>query len=197
MMLFDDAPNLGIVVIGASRGGLAALSLLARSLTPDLPLGVAVVLHTSPDSPMILDQIIGTRAAVPVSYATQGAQLRAGHIYLAPPNYHLIVSAPGMLGLESSPKIQHARPAADRLFESAAAVYAERVIGVVLTGGDGDGTAGLRAIHAAGGLAIVQDPRDADAPGMPESALNDDDPDFCLRIEEIGPLLTTLSRHLV
>jgi two-component system chemotaxis response regulator CheB len=82
------------------------------------------------------------------------------------------------------------------LFESAAEVYGDRVIGVVLTGGDSDGTAGLRAIHAAGGVAVIQDPGEATDPSMPDSALRDDHPDFCVRLEDMGRLLTSLSRRL-
>jgi two-component system chemotaxis response regulator CheB len=193
---FGFQPDRGILVIGASRGGLEAISILARSLSPDLPVGVAAVLHSAPDGPKILDEIIGSYAALPVLYATQGATLLAGHIYIAPPDTHLIVSAPGRLALEAGPKIRHSRPAADRLFESAAAVYKNRVIGVVLTGDDGDGTAGLRAIHAAGGIAVVQDPDDAFDPGMPQSALRGDDPDYRVQIDDMGALLTTLTHRL-
>jgi two-component system chemotaxis response regulator CheB len=188
--------QLGIVVIGASRGGLEAISTIARSLAPDLPVGIVAVLHTAPDSPMILDEIIGARAAMPVAYATEGASILPGHIYLAPPDRHLVVVARGLLGLEAGPKVRHSRPAADRLFESAAEAYGDRVIGVVLTGADGDGTAGLRAIHAVGGIGVVQDPDDAYDPGMPRSALRADDPDYSVRLENMGVLLTTLSRRL-
>ena len=159
-------------------------------------MGVAAVLHSAPNGPRILDEIIGSYAALPVSYATQDAPLLAGHIYIAPPDTHLIVASPGVLGLEAGPKMRHSRPAADRLFESAAAIYKDRVIGVVLTGDDGDGTAGLRAIHAAGGIAVIQDPLDAFDPGMPQSALRDDDPDYRVQIEDMGALLTTLTHRL-
>jgi two-component system chemotaxis response regulator CheB len=194
---FGYPGNFGIVVIGASRGGLEAISTIARSLSPDLPIGVAAVLHTSADSPRILDEIIGSSAAMPVSYAKQDASILAGHIYIAPPDSHLIVRAPGTFGLEAGPKIRHLRPAADRLFESAAQIYQERVIGVVLTGDDGDGTVGLRAIHAVGGIGIIQDPNEAFDPSMPRSALQGDDPAFCVPLEDMGTLLTTLSHRLI
>ncbi|HEX3837703.1 MAG TPA: chemotaxis protein CheB [Steroidobacteraceae bacterium] len=186
----------GILVIGASRGGLEAISTIARSLSPDLPVAVAAVLHSAPDGPRILAEIIGARAALPVSYATQGAALLPGHLYIAPPDAQLIVAAPGMLGLEATLTVRNSRPAADPLFESAAKVYKDRVIGVVLTGDDGDGTAGLRAIHAAGGIAVIQEPSDAFDPSMPESALYGDDPDYRVQIEDMGALLTTLT-HLL
>jgi two-component system chemotaxis response regulator CheB len=189
-------PHLGILVIGASRGGLEALSTIARSLSPDLPVGIAAVLHSPPNSPRILAEIIGARAALPVSYATQDAALLPGHIYIAPPDAQLVVSAPGKLGLDAPTLSQDFRPVADRLFESAAEIYKDRVIGVVLTGDDGDGTAGLRAIHAAGGIGVIQEPADAFDPSMPLSALYGDDPDYRVQIEDMGALLTSLT-HLL
>ena len=192
-MINMDSP--GIIVIGASRGGIKAISTLLQSLSRELPVGVAAVLHTGPGSPRLLDRIVGDRAALPVSYATQGEHLQVGHVYLAPPDHHLVVAERGVLGLADGPKVRHSRPAADRLFESAAGIYGERVIGVVLTGGDGDGTAGLNAIHAKGGIAVVQDPRDAEDRAMPESAISGDSPDYCVRIDEMGKLLNTLSRR--
>jgi two-component system chemotaxis response regulator CheB len=190
-----DSP--GIVVIGASRGGIKALSCLLRSLSHEFPVGVATVLHTGSHSPRLLDRILTQRSSVPVSYAAQREHLWAGHVYLAPPDFHLIVADRGILGLTDGPKVRHSRPAADRLFESAAEIYGKRVIGVVLTGGDGDGTAGLNAIHAAGGIAIVQDPQDAEDRGMPESALAGGSPDYCVRIKDMGELLNTLSLNLL
>ena len=114
-----------------------------------------------------------------VSYGIQYEEALPGHVYVAPPDRHLIVTRSGWLGLDAGAKVRHSRPAADRLFQSAAEFYGSRVVGVVLTGGDGDGTDGLRAIKAAGGLAIVQDPADATAPDMPMNALKGDHPDYC------------------
>jgi two-component system, chemotaxis family, protein-glutamate methylesterase/glutaminase len=114
-------------------------------------------------------------------------------MYVAPPDRHLIVTRPGWLGLDAGAKVRHSRPAADRLFQSAAEFYGSRVVGVVLTGGDGDGTDGLRAIKREGGLAIVQDPADATAPDMPMNALKGDHPDYCLTLNKIGPMLVELA----
>jgi chemotaxis response regulator CheB len=127
-----------------------------------------------------------------VSYGTQHEEVLPGHVYVAPPDRHLIVSRSGWLGLDAGAKVRHSRPAADRLFKSAAEFYCSRVVGVVLTGGDGDGTDGLRAITEAGGLAIVQDPADAAAPEMPMNALKGSHPDYCLTLNEIGPMLVKL-----
>ena len=152
-----------------------------------------IVLHTGSHSPRLLAEIIGKYAPIPVSYGIQYEEVLPGHVYVAPPDRHLIVTRPGWLGLDAGAKVRHSRPAADRLFQSAAQFYGCRVVGVVLTGGDGDGTDGLRAIKAAGGLGIVQDPADATAPDMPMNALKGDHPDYCLLLDEIGPMLVKLA----
>jgi two-component system, chemotaxis family, protein-glutamate methylesterase/glutaminase len=186
------AESCGIVVVGASRGGIDAVCKLARSLPAVLPSARAIVLHTAPESPRMLASIIGACTHLPVSYAGQNTQMLAGHIYIAPPSFHLIVASQTQLELDAGPKVNYSRPAADRLFESAAQAFGTRTIGVVLSGGNVDGTQGLRAIKAAGGIAIVQNPVQALDPGMPQSALQGDHPDYCLNVEEIGPLLARL-----
>jgi two-component system, chemotaxis family, protein-glutamate methylesterase/glutaminase len=182
-----------IIVIGASAGGLDALRALVGSLPPEFPATVMIVLHTAPNSPMLLAEIMGQYASIPVSYGAQDEEVLEAHVYVAPPDRHLIVTRAGRLGLDAGVKVRHSRPAADRLFTSAAKFYGSRVIGVVLTGGDGDGTDGLRAINKAGGLAIVQDPADAAAPDMPMHALKGDHTDYCLTLDEIGPMLIKLA----
>lgn len=181
-----------IIVVGASRGGLKALCALTQGLPAGLPAAVLIVLHTGADSPRLLADILGRCTPLPVAYAIAGKDIRPGHIYVAPPGAHLIVVPPGHIGLDSGPKVHHSRPAADRLFQTAAAVYAQRVIGVVLTGGDGDGTDGLRAIKTAGGVSIVQQPAEAVDPSMPISAIRDDVPDHCLAVADMGSLLAAL-----
>jgi two-component system chemotaxis response regulator CheB len=183
-----------IIVIGASLGGLEALCKLTGSFPPAFPAAVMIVLHTGSHSPRLLAEIIGKYASIPVSYGTQHEEVLPGHVYIAPPDRHLIVTKLGWLTLDAGAKVRHSRPAVDRLFQSAAEVYSSRVIGVVLTGGDGDGTDGLRAIKKAGGIAIVQDPADATAPSMPMSALKGDHPDYCLPLDEIGPMLVKLAK---
>jgi two-component system, chemotaxis family, protein-glutamate methylesterase/glutaminase len=178
-----------IIVVGASAGGLEALRRVIGAFPPAFPASVMVVLHTAPQSPRLLAEIIGEYASIPVAYGTLNEEVFPGHLYLAPPDHHLIVTRSGRLSLDAGAKVRHSRPAADRLFISAAEFYGPRVIGVVLTGGDGDGTDGLRAIKKAGGLAIVQDPAEAAAPDMPMNALKQSQPDYCLALDEIGPKL--------
>jgi len=164
-MRYQRIVTRNIIVVGASAGGLEALRRVIGAFPPAFPASVMVVLHTARHSPKLLAEIIGEYASIPVAYGTQNEEVLSGHVYLAPPDHHLIVTQCGWLGLDAGAKVRHSRPAADRLFISAAEFYGPRVIGVVLTGGDGDGTDGLRAIKKAGGLAIVQDPAEAACTG--------------------------------
>jgi two-component system chemotaxis response regulator CheB len=180
------------IVIGASLGGLQVLRKLVGSLPVDLPAAVIVVQHTAPDSPKLLAGLIGRYSALPVAYAGEGDKVRPGHVYLAQPDLHLMIEPPGIFRLNAGPKVRHSRPAADPLFQSAAAVYGQRLVGVVLTGGDGDGTDGLKAIGEAGGVCVVQNPSNATDPSMPMSALNGDPPDYCVSADELAALLVAL-----
>jgi two-component system chemotaxis response regulator CheB len=181
-----------IIVIGASAGGLEALCKLTGSLPARFEAALIIVLHTSVQSPRLFAEIVGRCTPLPVSYGRQGDKVRLGHVYFAPPDYHLIVISPGLLGLDAGPKVWFVRPAADRLFQSAAEVYGPRVIGVVLTGANQDGTDGLRTVKAAGGVTVVQQPAEAWNPSMPRSALVGADPDHCVSLDEMGSLLVTL-----
>jgi two-component system chemotaxis response regulator CheB len=181
-----------IVVVAASRGGLEALFQLCQLLPINFPTAILVVLHTLPDGPRLAAGILNSKIAMPVSYAHSGEVPLPGHIYLAPPDHHLIISPDGRMGLNQEPKVHHSRPAANPLFESAAAVHGPHVIGIVLTGGDSDGAEGLRSITSVGGIGVVQSPAEACDPSMPIAAINDDHPQYILPVEEMGPLLMKL-----
>ena len=127
-----------------------------------------------------------------MTYAEQGLRIQPGWLYLAPPDHHLTIVPPGRLLLTMTPTEHHMRPAADPLFRLAAQVYGRRVIGVVLTGGGADGTSGLKAIGAAGGLRVVQDILEAQDPSMPRSASSDGCLEFQAKVKDIGPLLQRL-----
>lgn len=184
--------TLPIVVIAASMGGLEALLQLFLSMPADFRAAVLVVLHTSPTGPGLAAGLLDSKVAMRVSYAHSGESPNAGHIYLAPPDHHLILAADGRMSLNKKTKVHHSRPAANPLFESAVAVYGSQVIGVVLTGGDSDGADGLRLITSAGGVGVVQCPSEAYDPSMPEAAMREDHPQYILPVEEIGPLLLKL-----
>jgi two-component system, chemotaxis family, protein-glutamate methylesterase/glutaminase len=159
-----------IIVIGASAGGVPALSTLVEGLPADLDAAVFVVMHVAPEVPSRLHEILGRRTTLPVSIATDGDPIQPGRIVVASADRHLMIDG-DRVRVTRGPKESRSRPAIDVLFRSAAAAHGPRVIGVVLTGALDDGTAGLWAIKDRGGLALVQDPKDAEHASMPESAI--------------------------
>ena len=159
-----------LVVIGASSGGIDALRQLMGALPGDVGAPICVVSHTGPESPAVLDTILARAGTLPTSMARNGERLRNGHVFVAPPDHHLLIE-PGVVCLSRGPKENRFRPAIDPLFRSAAQVYGPRVIGVVLTGNLDDGAAGLWAIRQLGGIAVVEDPATAPYPSMPANAL--------------------------
>jgi two-component system chemotaxis response regulator CheB len=185
-------PTKDIIVIGASAGGIEALRTIAGGLPKDLPASVFVVIHTSPQSPGVLADILDRAGALPATNAADGERIQPGKIYVAPPDQHLIIE-PNRIRLTRGPKENRFRPAVDPLFRSAAQVYGPRVIGVILTGNLDDGTAGLWAVKQLGGTTAVQDPREAIAPSMPRSAMRYARVDHCLPLAEIAPLLVRLT----
>lgn len=166
----ERQPRRGLVVIGASAGGVETLKDVVAGLPAALPAAVCVVLHIAPSSPSALAQILGRAGPLPCRPAEDRDPLREGTIMVAPPDHHLVVED-GVVRLSVGPRENGHRPSVDVLFRSAAAVWHERVIGVILSGTRDDGAAGLAAIKAGGGATIVQDPDEAMYPGMPSSAL--------------------------
>jgi two-component system chemotaxis response regulator CheB len=160
-----------ICVIGASAGGVEALQRFVAGLPADHPGSILVVLHLAPSGTSFLPAILQRLTSLICQAATDGEPLRSGRIYVAPANLHLSLSL-GKVHTSAGPRENGHRPAIDPLFRSAADVYGERVVGVVLSGTRDDGTAGLAAIKRRGGVALVQDPDDAVFPGMPRSALD-------------------------
>jgi two-component system, chemotaxis family, protein-glutamate methylesterase/glutaminase len=181
-------------VFGASAGGVEALKRIAPALPADLAAAVLVVVHFPPDGLSVLPQILQRVGPLSASHAEDGEPLRAGHIFVAPPNRHLLV-VPGHVQVRAGAKENGVRPAADPLFRTAARHYGRGVIGVVLSGNMNDGTLGLIAVHNAGGVTIVQDPAEALYPGMPTSAVEHARPDYVCRLDEIPPLLARLARE--
>jgi two-component system, chemotaxis family, protein-glutamate methylesterase/glutaminase len=191
-----QATHHDLIVVGTSSGGVEALQLLVRELPADLPAALLIVLHISPESPMLLADILNRAGNLPSQYAQDGEQIRYGHVYLAPPDRHLVVEE-GRMRLTRGPKENRARPSVDPLFRSAAASYGPRTIGVILTGNLNDGSAGLWSVKQAGGVAVVQDPTDILYPGMPQSALAAVEVDYVRRLAEIPELLTQLVAQTV
>jgi two-component system chemotaxis response regulator CheB len=181
-----------IIVIGASAGGVPVLQALVNGFTSKLNAAVFIVLHTGGSDPSRLAQILQRRTRLGVTQAEDGEPIRRGHIYVLRPDYHLILEAE-CVRLTRGPKENRYRPSIDALFRSAAYVHGARVMGVVLTGTLDDGTAGLWWIKRQGGLAVVQDPGDAEFPSMPVNALGYVTADHVVAAEAIAPLLTRLA----
>jgi two-component system, chemotaxis family, protein-glutamate methylesterase/glutaminase len=181
-----------IIVIGASAGGVDALPRLIGSLPADLPASVFVVLHIPAQGPGLLAQIIRRTASLSVKQAVDGEKIQRGRVYVAPPDYHLQVLGTHVQ-LNRGPRENFHRPAIDALFRTAAQSYRARVVGIVLTGYLDDGTAGLHAVKRNGGIAIVQDPKEAVSPAMPQNALRNVRVDHCVPLDEIGPILVRLA----
>ncbi len=182
-----------IVVIGASAGGVSALETIVRALPADFRPPILAVLHTLPTAESHLPEILSHAGRLPAVHANGGTRLEPGRILIAPPDHHLEI-VDGFIRLNRAPTENRHRPSIDVLFRSAAAVGGPNVIGVLLTGSDDDGTVGLRAIKAAGGTALIQDPADSLFPEMPRSALTYIEPDLLLPLAEIGPALARLAQ---
>lgn len=188
--------NRNIVVMGASAGGLTALNRITKQLPDNLNAAVFIVWHVSPYSTSLLPDILSRSGKLEAKHPADGESIQTGKIYVAPPDRHLLLEA-GRVRLAKGPKENRFRPAVDPLFRSAAYAYGARVVGVVLTGALDDGTAGLWAIKDRGGIAVVQDPAEAEHPSMPSSALNNVQVDYCLPTSEIPPLLVMLTQQNV
>lgn len=184
-----------IVLIGGSAGAIKALKVILPMLPQDFPAAVLIVTHIGSQK-SILPDLLGRCSAMPVRQATDGEPIIPGRVLVAPPDQHLTVvvkNGKAYVQLLHGPKENHCRPAIDPLFRSAASAFLENTIGVVLSGYLDDGTVGLQAIKACGGLAIVQDPIEAEALDMPASALEHVDVDRVLRASDIGPALIDLA----
>jgi two-component system chemotaxis response regulator CheB len=182
------------IVIGASAGGVQALSTLVGDLPPNLPAAIFIVLHIPADSPSLLPGILARESQMPVIHAKNGERIRTGRIYIAPPDQHMFIEDT-IVRLVHGPKENLHRPSIDALFRSAARWGGPSVIGVVLTCARDDGTVGMRAIKQRGGITIVQDPVEAIFPSMPTSVMQNMIVDYSLPLRAIGPLLDKLSRQ--
>ena len=180
------------VVIGTSAGGVEALSKLLPALPAGLHAAVFVVIHLPRERPSLLVDVFQPRCAVTVREAQDKEPVSPGTVYFAPPDYHLLIDDGPQLALSSDELVHFSRPSIDVLFESAADVYGDRLLGIILTGASEDGAAGLEAVHRAGGWTVAQQPESALVPLMVESAIKRSPVDFVLPIDQIARLLETL-----
>jgi two-component system chemotaxis response regulator CheB len=192
----DIVPGHDIIVIGASAGGVEALVKVVSSLPGALPASLFVVLHLPAESSSALPTILSRAGYLPAVHPEDCSPIVPGTIYVAPPDYHLMVER-DMVRVGRGPRENRHRPAIDPLFRSAALAYGPRVTGVILTGALDDGTAGLLAIKRHGGIALVQDPHEALFAGMPRSALMHVQVDYVLPLVDIGRQLAQLANTSV
>jgi two-component system chemotaxis response regulator CheB len=179
-----------IVVIGASSGGVRALQALAATIPADFPAPILAVQHIG-SNPSILPSLLSGNGRLPASHAIDGEAIVAGHVYVAPPDQHMMVDG-DRVRLSRAAKEHHTRPAIDPLFRSAGVSWGPAAIGVLLTGSLDDGTAGLQALRRCGGTVVVQDPTDAEVPSMPLSALRYVEVDYVVPLAALGSLLSSL-----
>lgn len=177
-----------LAVVGASWGGMQALCELLGYLRPDLQLAVAVAQHRAAESDATLERLLARSSALPVVQVDDKEPIEAGRIYVGPPDYHLLVDG-GHFSLSIEGPVRFSRPSIDLLFESAADAFGSQLIAVVLTGANDDGCRGVLAVKEAGGLAIAQDPEEAERPEMPRGAIASGGVDRVLRLAAIAEQL--------
>jgi two-component system, chemotaxis family, protein-glutamate methylesterase/glutaminase len=177
------------VVIGASAGGVEALAVLLPALPASFSPSLFIVLHLPRERPSMLVEIFTKRCPLPVREAEDKEPVEAGTVYFAPPDYHMLLEKNRHIALSADEPVHYSRPSIDVLFESAADAYADRLLGIILTGANEDGAAGLHAVHRAGGITVVQKPDSAKVPLMVVSALQRSPADCVLSLQEIAELL--------
>ena len=177
------------IVIGVSSGGLNAMKILFSLLPADFSMPIIVVQHVGARSENVWIQLLNNHCKVEIKEADEKEKIEKGKIYVAPPNYHLLIEKNKTFSLTVDERVNYARPSIDVLFETASEAYQTHLIGVVLTGANNDGSNGIKCIKERGGLTIVQQPDTAESSYMPASAIATSQPDYILPLEEIIKLL--------
>ena len=181
-----------VIIFGGSAGSLSAL----MQILPQLPVinffAIVIVLHRKSTDEETLEELIKLKSVIEVKQVEDKTPLLPGFIYVAPSNYHLLFEKNKLLSLDISEKINYSRPSIDVSFESAAEVYKNQLIGILLSGSNSDGTQGLKAIQNEGGTIVIQDPESAEMPFMPTNAILNTTPDFVLNIQEIVQFILSI-----
>ena len=180
--------DIDAVAIGASAGGVEVLSALLSALPADCRASFFIVVHIPRERPSLLAEVFRTRCALPVREAEDKEPVQPGTVYFAPPDYHLLLDRGPACALSSDEPVHFSRPSIDVLFESAADIYGERLLGLILTGANQDGAEGLVAVGRAGGRTVVQEPGCAAVPFLPEAALQQGPVDFVLSLTQLQEL---------
>ncbi|KAF2326394.1 chemotaxis protein CheB [Flavobacterium ginsenosidimutans] len=184
-----------VVIIGGSAGSLQALLQILPFVEKTISFAIVIVVHRKNTDEQTLEDLIALKAKLKVKEVEDKVKLEAGFIYIAPSNYHLLFEKNETLSLDTSEKINYSRPSIDVSFESAAEIYTNHLIGILLSGSNSDGTVGLKAIQAAGGISVVQNPLSADMPYMPNNAILHTTPDFVLKTEEILEFIKEINQE--
>jgi len=186
------------IVVGVSSGGLKALSFIFSVLPADFVVPIIVVQHIGPRSENTWIKLLNDCSNIIIKEADEKEKVGTGHIYVAPSNYHLLIENDKTFSLTIDERVNFARPSIDVLFESAAEVYRDKLIGIILTGSNSDGAKGVKRIKEYGGLVIIEDPETAESSYMPRSAISLVQPDHILTLNEISELLIkiTLSNNI-
>jgi len=185
--------NCKVVIIGGSAGSLNALMHILPELTPLKGFAIVIVVHRKSTDEQTLEDLISLKASIPLKLVEDKTELLPGFVYVAPSNYHLLFEKDGFLALDTSEKINYSRPSIDVSFESAAEIYGETLVGILLSGSNADGTKGLQAIKSHGGTVVVQNPLAAEMPFMPNNAILHNIPDFILSNHEILRLIVSIN----
>lgn len=183
-----------VVVMGVSSGGMTALSIIIPMLSKDFALPVIIVQHQHPHADDFLVRYLDEKCELSVKYAEEKERIEPATIYLAPPNYHLLIEQDRTFSFSIAARVNYARPSVDVLFETTADAFGANTIGIILTGANNDGSHGLKMIHDRGGLTIVQDPATAEATEMPRAAIAATKVDYILPLADIGPRLNSLTK---
>lgn len=182
-----------VVIIGGSAGSLNALMQILPDLKQLNGFAIVIVLHRKSTDDQTLEELIALKATVPVKLVEDKVPVEPGFIYIAPSNYHLLFERNHTLSLDISEKINYSRPSIDVSFESAAEIYGDALVGILLSGSNTDGTVGLKAIKAAKGTIIIQNPTVAEMPFMPHNAILNTDPDLVLDNQEIFACISAIN----
>ncbi len=185
------------IVIGVSSGGMAALKFIFSALPAGFSIPIIIVQHISAHSDNEWINLLNEKSNLTVKEADEKEEIASGNAYIAPANYHLLIEKNKTFSLTIDERVNFARPSIDVLFESAAEAYKNKLIGIVLTGSNSDGTKGIKRIKECGGLAIIQDPKTAESPYMPASAIAAIEPDYILSLEKIIELLIKLDNPTI
>lgn len=177
------------VVIGTSAGGLAALTTILSALPEDYPIPVIIVQHRAKTEPTLLEEVLSYKSRIRIAQADEKQEIRPGTVYFAPGDYHLLIEQDHTFSLSFDPPVHYSRPSIDVLFESAAMVYQKRLLAVILTGANSDGSDGIRMIRRMGGTTIAQKPVTAAHQAMPQAAVNTGCIQHILELDEITKFL--------